>query len=276
MLRINEETENFTQEEESENNYESQICLMNKELTTDYVEKLILTMKHNFLSKILEINLSNNKLAVIPIGLEYISNLISLDFSFNNIQAIKNLNQCKKLEYLNLANNEIKIVGEGLFGLKSLMTLNIKNNKILINNTMIRSLAMNQNLIQLSLEGNLDYDFSILKIRCLENLKKLEILDGKQIFKKKTTKSDTSNFHSNVYIETVSGSSTKIKTLKDYIKFKKKDVDENGTIYTDLTQRFNTQQNELDKKRETNRSNKMPVKTYYYFQQIKPFNKKLI
>jgi hypothetical protein len=97
------------------------------------LEKLTLKCKFNniskikFLTQLLELNLSNNNIEIID-DINCFTNLRSLDLSINKINKISSLKDLKKLEILNLGCNNVEDVSiiHNLLNLKELILVNNK------------------------------------------------------------------------------------------------------------------------------------------------------
>jgi len=100
------------------------------------------------LSELNSLNLSFNKITEIK-GLETLSNLKRLYLEYNQISEIKGLENLTKLEYLSLNNNQIYEL-KGLKNLKYLTRLNLMDNKI----SELKGLEKIKNLKFLSLYSN--------------------------------------------------------------------------------------------------------------------------
>jgi Leucine-rich repeat (LRR) protein len=172
------------------------------------------------------LNLSINRIKAIPECVQEFINLKYIDLSRNELESIRNINQCISLEHLNLSNNLLKSTSEGFFNLKNLKHLDLSNNQLTINNYMINSFKYNKHLNSLSLHDNLNYDFNKTKFTCLETLLQLEILDNVVIFKQTKNKSTplTCSFKGST------GKEVKVKSIKDYIKFKKEELNNPVTV----------------------------------------------
>jgi Leucine-rich repeat (LRR) protein len=190
--------------------------------------------------KIIEkLNFSNNNFKEITPSFLNFENLILLDISKNEICKIENLYNCVNLEVLIISYNKIKYVGTGLAKLKKLQHLDLKFNQIYINDTTIKSFKYNPELISLCIDGNLNYTFDEVKFKCLDFLKKIEYLENIQIYSKTGNKSSTPQIH----VNTIKGDTYQVRTIKDYIKLKRKDLEENVELYTAAETNQNTASN---------------------------------
>jgi hypothetical protein len=223
----------------------------------DYSDKEIediedLAELYNEAEEIGQLNLSMNRLTVLPETIEMFSNLKVLDLSRNQLESIKHLSLCVSLQTLNLSGNVLKSISEGLFNLKCLTHLDLSYNQLTVNNFMINSFRFNKMLKSLSLKGNPGYDFNNTKFNCLETLLQLEVLDEVVIFKKAKKTIDmglTCNFKG------TNGQNVPIKTIKDYIKFKKEEIDKPQTV-----KNINAKKVVLPEQKPQNK-----LRGYYYF-----------
>jgi Leucine-rich repeat (LRR) protein len=194
--------------------------------------------------KVEKIELTYSNIKIIPETFINFLNLKYLDLSGNQIDNIKNISQCFKIEFLNLSNNLLKII-DGINNLKKLQILDLSYNHILINNSFLSTLKGNKELRNLYLDGNMNYEFNTVKFYCLENLINLEVLDKVVIFKKKKNISAFQN---------VDNRNVK---LKDYIKNKK--------IENKTDKKKYTSDNLIDELK----TKHMDILSSYYFSNIK-------
>lgn len=161
-------------------------------------------------------------------------NLMFLDLSKNNISKVENIHTLLNLEILILSQNNIKMIGTSFAHLKKLKLLDISYNQIYINESSIKVFKYNPQIVSLSLEGNLNYNFEVIKYKCLETLDSLEVLDGVKIYMKRRqgkSSSISSQHKSSVKFLTKRGEGKDVKKLKEYIKHKKNDILENEDVY---------------------------------------------
>ena len=185
---------------------------------------------NNDKEKIQKINLSHNLLSEIKEFFIF-PKLVYLDLSFNRIYSLDSLSPLSNLEILILSNNYINDIYKSLYYLKKLQHLDLSKNRIDMNNSLIiSSLKENPELISLLLKDNINYDFDKTKFLCLEKLSKLTFLDAVKI--------SATTFDLNkpikkcfVYAKDIKGNLKKIRTLKEYIKFKKNDFNNNEEEY---------------------------------------------
>ncbi len=173
---------------------------------------------------ILRINLSKNQFYEITDVFLDFRNLVSLDMTENYIENITNLYFLVNLEILMLAKNFISKIGNVLSSLQKLQFLDLSFNKIIVDDVLIKTLSQNKNLFSLSLRGNINYNFEKVKNWCLEFTDNLEMLDTLVIYHKKSEKVI---FNNTVDYKTKKGENFKIKTLKDYMKIRLKDIEQN-------------------------------------------------
>ena len=113
-------------------------------------------------------------------------NVVYLDLNHNSLQKLAPLSSLPNLEILILANNSIKSIGFMLVCLKRLQHLDLSFNQIdTSNDSFIRTLKFNSELVSLILKGNIEYKFDEIKYKCLEILPKVEYLDTEQIINNK-------------------------------------------------------------------------------------------
>ena len=179
----------------------------------------------NNVENIQKIKLSNNKISDITQFLPFL-NLVYLDLGHNSLEKIKNMSPLQNLEILILSNNNIKSIGFSLVALKKLQHLDLGFNLLEVNDgSLIKTLKFNPELISLVLSGNVDYNFEICKYICLEHLSKLNFLDTNQLIENKKKQIKLNSPY--VQVQSNKGKKKKIRTLKDYIKFKQEDLKEN-------------------------------------------------
>jgi hypothetical protein len=136
------------------------------------IEKLTLKCNFNniskikFLTQLLELNLSNNNIEIID-DINCFTNLQSLDLSLNKINKISSLKDLKKLEILNLEKTNIEDV--------SIIHLLLNLKELILVNNEIQSLPNFERLVNLE---KLDIRFNKLR----------EIRELKDIFKKDINK----------------------------------------------------------------------------------------
>lgn len=158
-------------------------------------------------------------------------NVVYLDLNHNNLQKIDSLSSLGNLEILILGNNFLKTVGFSLVTLKRLQHLDLSYNKIETNNdTLIKVLKFNTELVSLVLTGNPSYVFEDVKFKCLEVLGKLEYLDAEQILKPKKQKFIN---HSYIVTKGIKGNTKKCRNIAEYVKFKQDDFANNKNEYRD-------------------------------------------
>lgn len=186
-----------------------------------------------------KLNFSNNNFKEITSSFLQFENLILLDISHNQIFKIENLYKCVNLEVLIISNNKIKSIGTNISNLKKLQHLDARNNQIYINDSTIKCFKFNPELISLCLAGNINYNFEELKYKCLEILDKIEYLENIQIFSKVEKKYSISR----IKVNTKKGNKISVSKIKDYIKMKRKDIEENIHLYTTAETNFNTAAN---------------------------------
>ena len=216
------------------------------------IDELINKMDH-----IQKIKLSNNKISNISQFLNF-SNLVYLDLGHNVLQKIENLSPLQNLEILILSYNNIKSIGFNLVALKKLQHLDLGFNLLEVNDgSLIKTLKFNPELISLVLSGNIDYNFETCKYICLEVLNKLDFLDTVQLVDSKKKKYKSSY----VEVKGSKGKKVKVRTLKDYIKFKQDDIKEKEN---------ENSQNEKDEKYSPEMLEKN-TSSYYYFQYLNSF-----
>ena len=181
-----------------------------------------------------KIILSDNKLSNIGEFFRF-KNLSYLDLSHNFFQKLLPLTSLKELQYLDLSFNQIKNINMTLVNLKKLTHLNLSNNKIDINDGVtIKVLKNNPELNSLLLRQNVNYDFEYTKLLCLEHLKNLVFLDEQKILgnKNKSNKQRGSSFKKTfINVRGIKGNSKKVCGLKEYIKFKMDDINNNKEEY---------------------------------------------
>lgn len=195
----------------------------------DLTEKKLEKLSEKHIKKenrefILKMNLSKNQFYEITDDFLDFRNLVCLDMTENYLENITNLHYLVNLEILILAKNFISDIGNVLSSLQNLQFLDLCFNKLFVNDLLVKNLAQNKNLFSLSLRGNLNYHFEKVKIKCLELTENLEILDTVTIFHKRHEKIIINN---TVDYKTKKGEKVKIKTLKDYMNVRIKDLEEN-------------------------------------------------
>ncbi len=142
----------------------------------------------NYEYDIWSIDLADNNIDKIDTDLSCLKNLSELNFSFNKISKIENLDWLSFIKKLDLWNNEISTIA-WLDNLKTLNDLHLWYNKI-TKTTWLEKLT---NLISLKLQHNEIYDLEWVKdLVNLEELKlefnKLEEIDLKQLMNLKKLK----------------------------------------------------------------------------------------
>jgi Leucine-rich repeat (LRR) protein len=212
-------------------------------------------LSENYLN-IQKLNLSSNKFNEITRSFLKFENLILLDISYNQITKIENIKNCVNLEVLLISHNELKTLGVSLAPLKKLQHCDLSYNKLYITNSTIKSFQYNQDLISLSLQGNMNYDFEKFSYKCLDELMNLEYLDNFKIFAKKDPKIKSVPVKIEFAIGT--GEKKKVKTLKEYIKVKRNDINENYQFYNTTAE---TKENLAKNKNQ----NKYENTTSYYY-----------
>ena len=144
--------------------------------------------------------------------------------------------------------------------LKKLQHLDLGFNLLEVNDgSLIKTLKFNPELISLVLSGNIDYNFETCKYICLEVLNKLDFLDTVQLVDSKKKKYKSSY----VEVKDSKGKKVKVRTLKDYIKFKQDDIKEKEN-------ENENSQNEKDEKYSPEMLEKN-TSSYYYFQYLNSF-----
>ena len=151
-------------------------------------------------------------------------NLDSLDFIMIAYKYIQ------QIHHINYSFNRIKVIDNSLFSLGFVMTIDLRNNEIykiqnLENCVNLRYLNLAHNKIPI-LEGNVNYNFNELKIKILENVESICILDKKEIFKHKApvkalSVSDFKLFFRSGDKQDFYDKPHNLRKIKDYIKFKK-------------------------------------------------------
>jgi Leucine-rich repeat (LRR) protein len=224
--KIDEEQENNNEEvsNKEENNELTQFIYINKQL--ENIEQLEQLYENP--EELNSLILSNNLIKEIPNSFIYFTSLYELDLSNNKIENIKNIKACKNLEVLILSNNSIKFLNDNLYGLKNIVHLDLSHNKIYINSSLIKTFSYNNLLKSLCLEGNLNYHFETVKYQCIDYLSSLEFLDHKTIINKQNKKQYNQPI---VYIQTITGDVKPIRRIKEYIKLRQSDINENEKIY---------------------------------------------
>ena len=211
----------------------------------DQYQKIILS--HNLLTEIKEF-------FIFP-------KLIYLDLSFNQIQKLENFSPLSELEILILSNNFIREIYRALFPLRKLQHLDLSNNRLdLQNNSIISSLKENKELFSLLLKGNINYDFQKAKFLCLEKLEKLNFLDAIKIVSNSKIDLNKDIKKAYVTITGIKGNDKKICTLKEYIKFKKNDLENNEKEYKE---NFNDNKERINLN--ISKLNQGTKSSYYFF-----------
>ena len=83
------------------------------------------------LRNIISLNLSNNRIKEIPLGISYLKRLKNLDLSNNQVYALpKGFVSLNKLEELNLENNQLGSLPPYLYRLKKLKSINLAGNNL--------------------------------------------------------------------------------------------------------------------------------------------------
>jgi len=233
-----------------------EIELINKKIE-NLNEKLIKKKEREF---VLKLNLSKNQFYEITDDFLDFKNLVSLDMTENYLENITNLYYLVNLEILILAKNFISNIGNVLTSLQNLQFLDLCFNKLVVNDTIIKSLGQNRNLFSLSLRGNINYDFEKVKIKCLEHTEKLEMLDTIVIYQNRDKKVIINN---TINYCTKKGEKVKIKTLKDYMNVRIKDLEENENFNIDEDYSSNNNEQERNYDRQRNNKNKLILKDSY-------------
>ena len=245
---------NYSNDEDQQNmqNQSDDLPLVSyeeSEKNIEYIDKIPFLLNQQ--SKIQKIILSKNQISDVSQFFIF-PKLIYLDLSFNKISKLENLSPLINLEALVLSNNNIKAIGFSLVSLKKLQHLDLGYNLLEVNDgALIKSLKFNPDLISLVLNGNINYDFEKCKYFCLDFLNKIELLDTEQIYD-----GNKANVEINKSFVTVTGKGgkvQKVKRLKDYIRFKQADIEDNKEEYDKLK----------DKEFETAPSKK-GYSSYYY------------
>lgn len=179
-----------------------------------------------------KIVLSNNKLTNITEFFIF-KNLQYLDLSNNLFQKLAPLTSLKELQYLDLSFNQIRSINMCLARLKKLKHLDLSNNKIDVEDGVtIKVLKNNTELSSLLLRQNINYNFDQVKFICLEHLKNLIFLDEQKIIGNKDIKKRCSSCSKTfINVRGIKGNSKKISGLKEYIKFKLDDINNNKEDY---------------------------------------------
>ena len=116
--------------------------------------------------------------------------------------------------------------------LKRLQHLDLSFNQIdTSNDSFIRTLKFNSELVSLILKGNIEYKFDEIKYKCLEILPKVEYLDTEQIINNKKKDSWSKNRKTYIIAKGIKGNKKKCKNIMDYVKFKQKDLADNKQAY---------------------------------------------
>ena len=198
----------------------------------------------NKMEQIQKIKLSNNKISNISQFLNF-SNLVYLDLGHNSLQKIENLSPLQNLEILILSYNNIKTIGFNLLEVND--------------GSLIKTLKFNPELISLVLSGNIDYNFETCKYICLEVLNKLDFLDTVQLVDTKKKKYRSSY----VEVKCPKGKKVKVRRLRDYIKFRQDDLNQNEN-------NNDNSEKEKDEKYSPETLEKN-TSSYYYFQYLNSF-----
>lgn len=260
-----------------------EIELIDKKLE-NISEKHIRKEKREF---ILKLNLSKNQFYEITDDFLDFRNLVCLDMTENYLENITNLHYLVNLEILILSKNFISDIGNVLTSLQNLQFLDLCFNKLIVNDLLVRTISQNKNLFSLSLRGNINYDFEKVKIKCLELTENLEILDTITIYHKRHDKIIIDN---HIDYKTKKGKKVKIKTLKDYMNVRIKDLEENNLFdnnestnkndfsedisYNDrFIKKNNFKDSYVEEIKNRNSNLKMHPKSYYYYSNSMDFNK---
>ncbi len=127
-----------------------------------------------------QLNLSSNQLSFIWSGLQSLSKLIQLDISDNNLIDIPvEMMYLSNLRELNVSKNEIKIQGNELGALWSLEKLDISDNSGLSANNLVLSIGESKQLKDLAIDGDELTSNSIQTLTKM-NLERLELSDVKK------------------------------------------------------------------------------------------------
>ena len=211
----------------------------------DKYQKIILS--HNLLTEI-------NEFFIFP-------RLIYLDLSFNQIQKLENFAPLSELEILILSNNFIREIYRAFFPLRKLQHLDLSHNRIDIpNSSIISSLKENKELFSLLLKDNINYDFQKVKFLCLEKLEKLTFLDAIKIVSNTNIDLNKKIKKAFVTVQGIKGNDKKICTLKEYIKFKKNDLENNEKDYKE---NFNDNKERINLN--ISKLNQGTKSSYYFF-----------
>jgi hypothetical protein len=182
------------------------------------------------------INYSFNMIKQMDNSLFYLGYVMTIDLSNNDIKKIQNLDNCLNLKYLNLSHNQIQFI-EGIYHLHHLEVLDLSFNKIAIGEIVIKKLKFNKMLKSLNLDGNPNYNFEELKYKILDNIESVCVLDNKEIFKTRSKLKAKSNSEFKIFFKSggkqeISDRPHNLKTIKDYIRFKKYFYQEEEKIKT--------------------------------------------
>jgi Leucine-rich repeat (LRR) protein len=255
--------------------FQNEIILSNLNLDDTELENLINDIfNRTNVSQIVKIDITNNSITKIPEIIKFFPCLTYLDLSRNQIQNIASLSQLKNLEVLILSNNKILNIWDNLYNLNKLHILDLSYNKLIVNSPLIKSFKYNLSLVSLSLKGNTMYNFSDIKLHCLENLRSLTHLDGLQIISPNLL---TLPKGEDVYINTLSitGESNKVKKVKDYIKLRRRDIKQNTILYNQISER-NLEKIKSFRERSVSPKSRVADKSSYYFFKLNFKNKILI
>jgi len=197
-----------------------------------------IVIANKYVQYIQQMNYSKNRIKNMDDSLFYLGNIIVIDLSHNLITKIQNLDNCLKLRYFNISNNHIQIL-EGLYHLQQLEVLDVSYNNIKMDDIFIKKIRFNKSLKSINLEGNPNYNFEELKYKILENVNTVCALDNIEIFKhrnkpKAKSTSDFKLFFQYGNQHSITDKPHNLKSVKDYIKFKKLFYQEEKKIKNNL------------------------------------------
>lgn len=253
-----------------DDSFQNELILSNLNLEDSELEDRLSSIFNKIIvTKIQKIDISNNSISNIPEILKLFPNLTYLNLSGNKIQNISSLSNLKNLEILILSNNQILNISDNLYSLKKLHILDLSYNRLIVNSALIKSFKYNLCLISLSLKGNTLYNFNDIKLHCLENLKSLTHLDQIQIISSNCLSHRKSE---DIYINTLSvtGESSKIRKVKEYIKLRRQDIKQNFELYNQISERNlekirSFRERSSSPKSRMNNDLKIHKSTYYFF-----------
>ncbi|CRG99513.1 leucine-rich repeat protein, putative [Plasmodium relictum] len=150
--------------------------IINEKMIIEEIKKYNNVKRNNVIDEFYHtksLSLENKKILLIQ-NINLFKNLEELHLDNNLIEELENLNELVNLKILSISNNNIKEI-KNLDNLKKLSELNLHNNKI----KKIENLHNNKNLKILILSKNYIEDLeNIFYLRCLENLKFLNLIDN--------------------------------------------------------------------------------------------------